>query len=111
MRSCTQTGAGCIEGEGLDELVIEELGVGFVILTHVDKGVNEVVDVIVIIRGEFEAEIKGFELGEGDGAHLSNFALVPHPILHLNIKLESFPIALVLVLPKGVKRPANRYDV
>ena len=68
-------------------------------------------DVIVINRGEFEAEIKGVELGEGDGAHLSNFALVPHPILQLNVKFESSPIALVLVFPKGVKRPANRYDV
>ncbi len=68
-------------------------------------------DVIVINRGEFEAEIIGVELGEGDGAHLSNFALVPHPILHLNVKLESFPIVIVLVFPTGVKSPANRYDV
>jgi hypothetical protein len=70
-----------------------------------------VVDVIVINRGEFEAELKGVILVEVDGAHLSNFEFVPHPILQLNVKLESFLIAVVLVLPKGVKRPAKRYDV
>jgi len=35
-----------------------------------------------------DEEMIGDELGEGEGAHLSNLALVPQPILQLKNKLE-----------------------